>query len=134
MRKLLLFGILGLAGCANRTVNETVLANDVTVKDVPNDRPEFKREYKVRLNANVKMTITIWQSTWLLITQGELDQPDGKWVIFEPEKPADKILDRELLPLVEKRCREILATDKAFRAAKPNSYIDDTGAVWVRKP
>jgi hypothetical protein len=79
------------------------------------------------------MKITIhWFLDHYVITRGELDQTDGRYVFFEPEKPADKILDRDILPIVQKRCDEIMAMDKAFRASDPDQFEDKQGNVWKR--
>lgn len=109
------------------------LGSDVTVKEIPEDKPEFKREYVVRLNSNVTMHITIHNFIGSVMRQGELDQNDGKWVLFEPENPADKILDKELLPLVKSKCIEIIAVDQKFRNSDPDKYVDQSRSVWERK-
>lgn len=110
----------------------------ITVKDIRADVPEFRREYTVMLPRDIAMKITIRStyysySGYSLSTQGELTQPGGRWVLFEPERPADKILDRELLPSVEAYCDEILAQDRQFRHSKPGEFTDESGVIWIRK-
>jgi hypothetical protein len=129
----LLIAVLLLAGCGKAPVVAPALdTGGFSTKDIPGDVPGFRREYSVRLNDKVSMKIT---SRWFIgtvINKGELDQDDGKWVLFDPENPADKILDRELLPLVQSKCKAILAFDESFRDSKPSRFIDENGSTWQR--
>jgi hypothetical protein len=63
---------------------------------------------------------------------GELTQPGGRWVMFDPKDPAEKILDRELVPLVIAACKEIFELDNAFMKSDPGEYIDEKGQTWKR--
>jgi hypothetical protein len=65
-------------------------------------------------------------------TSGELTQSNGRWVLFEPERPADKILDREILPIVQRFCDEILALDAAYVKSDPGEFVDVRGVRWRR--
>lgn len=103
----------------------------ITIKDLPSDRPEFKREYNVRISNQVSMKIEIKNSySSGTYTTGQLTQSNGRWVFFEPERPADKILDRELLPTIQKLCNEILAMDSVYRKSNPNEFVDKAGVKW----
>jgi hypothetical protein len=53
-------------------------------------------------------------------------------VFFDPEKPADKILDRDILPTVERLCTQVIAADHQWYDANPNEFIDVRGVKWVR--
>ena len=116
-----------------RDTTETT-PSGVQVKDLPNDSPQFKREYRVKISDAVSMKVTIHNYGWSsgISINGELNQSNGRWVLFEPERPADKILDRNILPNVEKFCQEILAMDRAFRKNEPNEFVDKTGVRWWR--
>jgi hypothetical protein len=61
----------------------------------------------------------------------ELDQSDGKWVLFDLHAPADKILDRDLIPIVERYCADILKMDDAYMGAAVE-FTDKQGHVWRR--
>jgi hypothetical protein len=104
----------------------------IAVKEVPEDVPEFKREYSARLDhrAVIKIDARTW--AWGRRYGGELTQPNGRRVWFEPERIADKILDPALVPLVEKAVRQIIAMDEAYMATKPDRFTDEKRQVWVR--
>lgn len=111
-----------------------VPAGNVKIKEVREDRPSFKREYEVPVDHRV-VKITARSSAGLgRWYSGELTQPGGRWVLFDPERIADKILDPALVPLVEVACRDILSIDRAFMASRPNSFVDEGGSTWVRQP
>jgi len=63
---------------------------------------------------------------------GELTQDGGRWVMFDPRNPAEKIIDRTLCPLVIVACNQILATDTAYIDSKPSEFVDRKGQKWVR--
>lgn len=94
--------------------------------------PEFERTYTTAVPRQLTMKITIRWYIGRLFYQGELDQPDRNWVLFDPQKPAEKILDREILPEVQRLCAHIIAADAAWRASKPKEFTDQLGVHWVR--
>jgi hypothetical protein len=106
----------------------------IETKLVPEEEPEFKRLYNVKLDERCSMTITARTSSILgrRDFSGELTQPGGRWVLFDPERVADKILDPTLVPLIEARVKEIIALDKRLQGNGPSEFKDDRGTVWVR--
>lgn len=119
----------GLLGCSTTPVS----ADGIQIKDVRGDVPGFKREYKVAISPNVSMKISANSyNSGTRYFQGELDQSGGRWVLFDPESPADKILDRELLPIIQRFCTQILALDRAFVKSAPREYMDESGVIWRR--
>ena len=78
----------------------------ITVKNIP----EFTRECSPVVGEEIKVKITTRNVLGDVIHSGEFNQADVKWVFFDRESPADKILDRELLSLpgVQRVCREVL--------------------------
>jgi hypothetical protein len=107
----------------------------ISIEDVRNDMPEFCRVYTAELvGADRRCTIRIEMKTWSLglNKSGELTQHDGRWVTFDPDKIADKILDRALVPLISKYVDEIYGIDKAFRKSNPAQFIDERGVTWRR--
>lgn len=105
----------------------------IQIKDLPSDRPAFKRRYNARINDEISMKIEIKNSYGSgTFTMAELTQRNGRWVLFEPERPADKILDREVLPTIQKLCDEILQIDHAYRRSDPSEFIDEAGVTWRR--
>lgn len=105
---------------------------DITAKTVPEELPEFKRLYKVRLDGRAEMTVTIKEFMGRRYMSGELTQPNGRWVLFDPERVADKILDPALVPLIEARVCEIAQLDRSFIGNGPREFIDEKRQRWVR--
>lgn len=101
----------------------------ISVEQTPEEL-RFERVYTATTKYhNIKVIVKIKELSGLWYT-GELDQPNGKWVLFDPEAPADKILDPQLLPEVEQLCKQIIALDKEFRAAPRTSITDDKKRIW----
>lgn len=107
------------------------LVAPIQVRDIPEDLPEFEREYKVSLPDRRTMTVTIKRLFGNFISMsGELRQADGRHVWFEPTRVADHILDPTLAPLVENYCRMIIVEDKAWRDLNPAQFSDKRGRLW----
>lgn len=105
----------------------------IDVKDVAADTPEFRREYRARLNEHISIKVTLRNSYGgSRYDDSELDQNDGKWVLFDVHAPADKILDRELLPIVQQYCDAILQLDADFIRSDPSQFTDEKNRVWRR--
>lgn len=110
---------------------------NITIKDKPDDVPEFRRTYIKTLDSRAVIEVDIrerygsFTGTWLS-KSGTLTQPDRRYVWFDPERIADKIIDPLLVPLVEQAVREIFAIDDAWRASKPRTFKDERGTVWTR--
>lgn len=104
----------------------------VTIKTIREDRPKFKREYSAKLDDGRSIKITIYNSSGLIFKNGELTQRNGKWVLFDPDRVAEKILDPVLVPKINERIREIFALDRAFRHNNPGQFTDEAGTVWQR--
>lgn len=128
-----------LSGCkSSNDVANTPNSPGIHVEDARVDRPEFKRTYTVQITEQVSIKIKIKNeggsfSKGSQYNSGELDQKDGKWVLFDPDNPADKIIDRELLPIVQKYCKQIFALDKQYRESDPATFTDEDGHVWRRE-
>lgn len=107
---------------------------DITAATTPEDRPKFERIYEVRLDERAKMTITMENRYYSAgrDAYGELTQPNGRWVLFDPENVADKILDPALLPIIERRFAEIKALDREWLGNGPSAFKDEAGQKWVR--
>jgi hypothetical protein len=105
---------------------------DVQVKHVPEDAPAFKRLYKVKLDERAALTITIKTFMGERWATGELTQPNGRWVTFDPDRVADKILDPALVPLIEERVKEVRAIDRRLQGNGPAEFKDEKGQRWVR--
>lgn len=104
---------------------------EINVKDIPADVPQFKREYSGIVGRGIKITITVKTYSSRYYT-GDLTQPGGRWVSFDPERPADKILDREILPAIKAFCANVLQMDEKFARNPPDSFKDESGQRWCR--
>ncbi len=107
------------------------LPNGITVSNEPEDVPEFKRVYSKQLDARAKVTVTA-KSFMGRMMSGELTQPNGRWVLFEPRAVADKILDPALVPLIEAFVSEVERLDHAYMANDPGEFVDEKGTKWQR--
>lgn len=104
----------------------------ISIKEIPGDRPQFKRQYSATLSERGSIAVTM--KTFLGRTSsGELKQPNGRWVYFDPDNIADRIIDRDLVKLVEQAVAQIYELDRQFIAANPRSFTDDSGVVWSRR-
>ena len=104
----------------------------VAVKAVREERPQFSREYTAPLPGFRSMKITARTTYGRRDFSGEITQPGGRWVLFDPERVADRILDPQLVPVVMEMCREIFRLDDAFMASKPSEFVDEGGTRWQR--
>lgn len=117
-------GVPGLRG--------EVFPATISVKDVREDAPKFKRAYSATVTRGIKVTVTIYNSYGATYSGGELTQPNGRWILFDPDRIADKIIDPALLPEVESTVRDIKALDRSWRQSQPTSFIDERGTKWIR--
>ncbi len=98
----------------------------------PEDQPAFSRHYKVPVSSQVMLEIDAKTSYGERRYQGWLHQWDGRLVGFDPRAIADRILDRELVPVLEKLCPPIIAEDQRFLRLEANEFSDKSGARWIR--
>ncbi len=112
---------------------DVVTPTGLKIEDKPGDVPKFERIYSAELS-NGRTIVVKCRTTYdgSRYKNGELDQPGGRWVLFDPDNVADKIIDPALVPLVQGRCDEISKVDKAFIASKPSEFVDDAGVRWRR--
>jgi hypothetical protein len=104
----------------------------VKVTEVPEDMPQFKRNYVAQVTDDVKITITMKTYSFGRQSAGELRQSDDKYVWFDPERVADRILDHTLVPLIEERIKAIFSLDKEFMNSNPCQYTDEKGTKWCK--
>jgi hypothetical protein len=116
-----------------KTVGKTV--GGIHTEDVPGDIPEFKRVYSAKLAGTDRhCTLKVTMRTWSLglSKSAELTQDNGRWVSFDPDNIAEKILDRALVPLIQQYVDEIYSLDEGFRKSDPAQFIDERGVAWRR--
>jgi hypothetical protein len=104
----------------------------IKVSDVRGDAPEFKRRYEVMLPRRIRMKVEMHTFMRDRMDDSELTQADGKWVLFDVRSPADKILDREILPYVQQFAKEIIRMDAEYIRSRPAEFVDENGTRWRR--
>lgn len=96
--------------------------------------PQFRRSYHAPPMANgvrIKLTAeTLFGGD--RIWMGEADQPDDRWVLFDPDHVADKIVDPEVVALVQSFIGAAHASDAEYMRLPPTSFIDENGVKWAR--
>lgn len=101
--------------------------------DRDEDPPNFARTYTASMGNGITLKIKLYTGMFGdRKDSSELDQSNGKWVLFDAKSPADKILDRELLPKVQQYCAELLRRDKEYMDSKPDRFKDRNGQIWQR--
>lgn len=107
---------------------------EIIVTDQANDPPAFRRDYHARLVNGFSVTVKMETSMFGERRErySQVTQANGRWVLFDVRRVADKIIDRELLPMVQAASREILAMDAAFVANEPRQFRDSRGVTWQR--
>jgi hypothetical protein len=110
------------------------MAGEIQVKNIPNDAPSFKREYKKALTNGRTITIKMRRGVFGgRYSNAQIRQENGSWVTFDVERIADKILDRQLVPLVQDAVKEILRMDADFIKSNPSEFVDETGQRWLKQ-
>lgn len=133
-RLVLIMWSLSLFGCGK--IEKPLLIregdHEIAVQEVKGDVPHFERVYTAKLDNRASLQIKARTAYGNRYLRGELDQPDGRWVLFDPDAIADKILDPLLVPIVQSYVDSIKQADKAYIDSKPAMYIDEDGTVWRR--
>jgi hypothetical protein len=106
----------------------------LNVENIREEPPKFERVYTSRLDARASIKVTIKRSYGGLYKTGELTQPNGRWVFFDPDAIADKIIDPVLVPLVQKCVDEIYQLDRAYRSPEPGEFFDTRGVHYRTEP
>lgn len=102
----------------------------VSISEIPEDPPKFRRDYRKKLDGRASCTISMRSSWSRRFSFGELTQPDGRWVMFDPERVAEKILDPSLVPLIEEFTKQVFSLDRDFIKSNPSKFADENGLEW----
>lgn len=108
------------------------VVHGIEIKEHREDRPEFKRTYITTVGDGFRIEVSLRTWAYGRMDSSMLYQKNGKWISFEVKAVADKIIDRELYPLVQSAVDEILRLDKEYMDSKPSEFTDDTGSIWRR--
>jgi len=118
-----------------RSANEAAAGAEhvqIDVQSVRQGAPEFRRMYSAQVNQDVRIKIEIYTSFTGRAKWAELRQGDGRWVVFDPDRVAEKILDRAIVPLVQRHVDQIYTIDKEFIRSDPDEFTDKKGQKWKR--
>lgn len=136
-----------VAGCRSKAAD--LPAGSVT-SDAVHDDDKYRNFVKVwhyQVTDEVAMNVTTKLRPWLskcdsiscpsytLSFSDELKQRDGNWVLFDCEKVAEKIIDRDLVAKVEAACVSIHSTATTYWKGNndPSEFMDDAGRTWKRQ-
>lgn len=98
----------------------------------------FKTTYTMPLTDGRTLKVDSLSEPWLSDTidfSDQLQQADGRWVIFDCDNIADKIIDHSLVTEVTPYCANIHETAKLFweeRNYTPDEFMDRQGVVWKK--
>ncbi len=106
--------------------DEAIIAEDV------NTDMALERNYTVKLNNSISLTMNASTSFEIRTRIAYITQGDDRTVYFNPDSPADKILDREILPEVLHYCPILIQMDSDFIASDPDHVRDGKGRLWKR--
>ena len=62
-----------------------------------------------------------------------LRQPNYRFISFDPDAIADRIIDPELVPLVKSFAETVFALDREFMRGAASEFRDEKGRLWQRK-
>jgi len=117
-----------------KPADNTSYQNNIQIEDSPVAVPEFKRAYSVHLPDNRILKLTYYDTHNILgiEKEGELDQAGGiisddRWVLFDPSNIADKILDPQLVPVIQQYVEQIEKIDNEFRKSNPMNLSTKLG-------
>lgn len=111
---------------------EVVPAHDIAIKNHRERRPEFKRTYSTTITRGIVLSVTIRNGLGGIYESGEMTQPGGKSIRFDPRNIADKIIDPVVLPEATAAAKVILSLDAGYRKAIPSEFTDEGGVRWRR--
>lgn len=102
-------------------------------KTAPESAPYFRRIYTTNIN-RIKLDVTArsWSFQRHRDFSGCLTQPNGNWVLFDPDRIAEKILDPTLVPLIAKAVELAKALDAEFVREGMVEFVDEKGVTWRR--
>lgn len=116
-----------------RRKSKVVNEDGIRIVLKPEEIPEFERVYTITVGDGFKIEVgLITYSFSERCDHATVTQKDGRSISFDAHKVADKIIDRDLYPLVQGAVDRILALDKGFIDSKPSEFIDEKGTRWRR--
>lgn len=141
--------VLSMTGCEKTVVQVVQVAQ---VADIPqasihvvgrtraSGGIQLEREYQEEIKSGITLTVVSKQTGYTSIYPDGIEfddvltQADGKRVDFNCDAVADKIIDRELVPIVQKECKTTHAVAMDFwTRTPPTEFGDDRGRIWKLK-
>ncbi len=107
-------------------------SSGIEIRNGREENPRFRRIYSARVTDEVSIeceAYTMFGRSW----SGNLMQRNGDAVYFDPQHPARKIIDRDLVPLVVERCNEMIASDNLYMKSNRPTVKSVDGTVWERQ-
>lgn len=138
---------LAISGCRKQQLHVLpgTLTSDAVTDGVSNR--DFLKTWHLQVTPEVQMNVTTTLTPWLkkcdshscgafaLSFSDQLNQRDGKWVVFDCDNVAEKIIDRDLVPKVEAACSSVHEIAKEYwkKHNDPGEFTDEKGRVWKRQ-
>lgn len=139
---LLMAALAGLTACSKQvvpsgpypTVVQGGLGEAAVMFDYPTVyRSQISEDVSVEFSAHCALYCDGFWGDNRRVFMGVLAQTDGKSVAFDPDDPADKILQIRLLPAVAEAYKQAQAMDAAYMKHPEAAFIDGQGRKWVRQ-
>ena len=112
---------------------EVLVFNTIRVEHKPTD-VTLRRIYTTALENGFSIVIETydlgleWSRRYG--TTGRLNQPDGRYILFNTDRIADEIIIPGLIPQVEAATKKIFEMDK-YLTEHESSFVDSRGRTWV---
>lgn len=96
------------------------------------DPPKFVRKYRATIIRGITINVTCRTTMFGdRDISGELSQSISKWIFFNPNDIAEKILDPQLVPIVTDFVKVVSAMDREFVKTGCESFVDIKGRKWI---
>lgn len=109
------------------------IESKIKVTTIRGPKPQFERVYETTVGDGFRIRVVM---KTFIGDRGDygstVTQKNGRYIFFQANEVADKIIDRELYPLVQAAVDEILAIDRAYMATHPSEFTDEAGVTWKR--
>ena len=144
MKRAVLAALLVLTGCTRPVIQVVSVAHVADLPQgaihqvgMPTEYVELHLHYQEEIKPGIVLDSESQQTTFIALVENgvafndSLTQTGGQRVDFDCDHVADKILDRDLVPIVQRECKSIheVAVD-VWMHHPPKEFLDDKGRIW----
>lgn len=107
---------------------------EIKIVDVLENEPSFRKCYSGTLSNNARIELEAQKGfSWKpRIWSGILAQPNGNRIYFDPSNIAEKIIDPQLVPLIQNFVQAAFELDQQFMESPRDTFVDKNNHVWKR--